>query len=206
MATVDVFNLDKQKVGEVDLPEAIFGCEVKRHLFWEVVRSQQAARRRGTHSAKTRSEVTASGSKLFRQKGTGRARHGSRRAPLFVGGGVAFPPRPRSHKVRVPRKVRQAALRSALSLRQSEGKLTVLESFELAQIKTKQLVEILGRLGVEDALIVDGDNANLKLSVRNLPRVTYLPVGGLNVLDLLRHSDLLLTREALSGIEGRLSS
>jgi len=201
---VDVLNLEKKKVGQIDLKDEIFAAEVKQHLFWEVVRSQQAAGRSGTHHAKTRSEVKASSQKQFRQKGSGGARHGNRRAPIFVGGGVAFPPRTRSHRVRVPKKVRRAALRSALSLRLSQGQLMVLESFELAEPKTKGLADVLQRLEVDDAVIVDGENRNLHLSARNLPGVTFLPVSGLNLLDLLKHRNVLVTREGVQGIEGRL--
>ena len=205
MPTTDVLDLEKKKVGQIDLQDEIFAAEVKEHLFWEVVRSQQASRRSGTHHAKTRAEVKASSQKQSRQKGSGRARHGSRRAPIFVGGGVAFPPRTRTHKVRVPKKVRRAALCSALSLRMSQGQLMVLDRFELPEPKTRGLAEVLERLEIEDAVIVDSENRNLYLSARNLPRVTFLPPAGLNVLDLLKHRSVLVTREGVQGIEGRLN-
>jgi len=204
MPTTNVMNLENKKVGEIDLNDAVFGTEVKEHLFWEVIRSQQAARRSGSAHAKTRSEINATGAKMSRQKGSGGARHGSRRAPIFVGGGVTFPPRTKTYKVRVPKKVRRAALCSALSLRLSEGQLFVLDSFELPGPKTKGLAEVLRRLEIEDAVIVDAENRNLYLSARNLPGVTFLPVAGLNLLDLLRHRSVLVTREGVQGIEGRL--
>ncbi|NOZ85283.1 MAG: 50S ribosomal protein L4 [Deltaproteobacteria bacterium] len=205
MSQTDVVNLDNEKVGSVELPDEIFTVKVKPHLFWEVIRYQQAKRRQGSHSAKTRAEVKATGAKMYKQKGTGRARHGSRRAPIFVGGGVAFPPKQRDHAFRVPKKVRRAALRCALSLRFSQGKLKVLEDFNLTEPKTKGLVHVLGKLETDNALILDAENQNLYLSSRNLPKVTYLPVAGLNLFDILKHEDLIITTKALEGMQGRLA-
>src|SRR6187399_2481799 len=143
MAKADVYNLQKKKVGELDLSDEVFAAEVKEHLLHEVVVAQLASRRAGTHAGKERAAVSGSSKKIYRQKGTGRARHGSIRAPLFVGGGRAHPPKPQDFSYRPPRRVRIAALKSALSLLVKEGRLTVVENFELEAIKTKALAGVL---------------------------------------------------------------
>ena len=205
MATLDVINQSGDKVGSIELSDAVFAAPVKEHLLWEVVVAQLAARRRGTASVKTRSYVQGSTRKIYRQKGTGRARHGGIRAATFVGGGSTFGPQPRSYEKAPPKKVRRSALRSALSLRLNEHKVLVLQDFELAEIKTKKLGEILEKLGVQRGLIVD-DKANIKLakSARNLPRAKFIAPEGLNVYDILRHETLLLTAPAAKKIEERL--
>jgi large subunit ribosomal protein L4 len=205
MATLDVINRSGERVGEIELADAVFGAPIKEHLLWEVVKAQLASRRRGTHCTKTRTEVQGSTRKLYRQKGTGRARHGSIRASTYVGGGVAFGPKPRSYAYRPPKKVRKSALRGALSLRAREKKLLVLADLELAQIKTKEVAQLLAKLGVARGLIVD-DKANLKLikSVRNLARSKYLAPEGLNVYDVLLHETLIVTAPAAKAIEERL--
>src|SRR5580698_3958892 len=169
MATFDVFNLKREKVGSIDLADEVFGTEVREHLFYEVVKAQLASKRQGTQCAKNRSAVSGSSKKLFKQKGTGRARHGSIRAPLFVGGGQAHPPRPRDWAYEPPRRVRAQALTSALSKFGKEGRLLVVDRFELGEVKTKKLVEALDTLKAEHkVLVVDGaHNENLKLSIRN---------------------------------------
>src|SRR5215831_15876738 len=144
MATVDVFNMKREKVGSVELADEVFAAEVKEHLFYEVVKSQLASRRQGTQCAKNRSAVSGSTKKLYKQKGTGRARHGSIRAPVFVGGGRAHPPRPRDWSYQPPRRVRVGALKSALSKFHKEGRLLVVDRFELAEIKTKSVLAALG--------------------------------------------------------------
>src|SRR5262252_3831482 len=154
MATVDVFNLKREKVGTVDLADEVFATEIKEHLFWEVVKAQLASRRQGTASAKERSAVSGSTKKLYKQKGTGRARHGSIRAPIYVGGGQAHPPRPRDWSYRPPQKVRVGALRSALSKFHKEGRLVVVDRFELGEIKTKALVAALGTLQAKNSTLV----------------------------------------------------
>jgi len=205
MATLDVLNQSGDKVGQIELADAVFGAPVKEHLLWEVVVAQLAGRRRGTASTLSRSEVKGSTRKLYRQKGTGRARHGAVRASHFVGGGAAHGPKPRSYYKMPPKKVRKSALRSALSLRAGEKKLLVLQDLELGEIKTKKMAEVLKKLGIERGLIVD-DKGNLKLikSVRNLPRSKYLAPEGLNVYDILRHETLVLTAPAAKKIEERL--
>ncbi len=204
MPKVDVLNVAGQKVSEIDLSEDIFGGPVKEHLFHEVVRWQLACRRRGNASAKERSDVVGSRRKLFRQKGTGRARRGSAQSPLLKGGGVVFGPKPRDFSYTLPSKVRKAALRSALARRLEETKLVVLDEFELDEIKTRRAVDILKGLALESVLIVDEGNQNLSLSTRNLHKVKYLPVEGLNVMDILQHESLVLTRRAVAAVEGRL--
>lgn len=204
MPVVDVYNLKNEKVSELTLDDQVFGVEVKPHLFWEVVRAQLAARRGGNASTKERSDVQGAYRKLFRQKGTGRARKGSVRSPLHRGGGTVFGPHPRSFAYKVPKKVRKGALRSALTKRLLDQKLMVLEAFELDEIKTKALVEILARLGIENALIVDEANEKLQKSARNLQKVQFLPTAGLNVHDILRYENLILTVPSVKVIEGAL--
>ena len=205
MATLDVLNQAGNTVGQIDLADAVFSAPVKEHLLWEVVVAQLAGRRRGTASTKDRSQVAGSSKKLFRQKGTGRARHGSSRANVFVGGGSVFGPHPRSYAQRVPKKVRKSALRSALSLRTGQQKLLVLQDLNLDQIKTKSVVKILDALGVQRGLLVD-DKANTLLikSTRNLPRSKYLAPEGLNVYDILHHDVLIVTASVVKQIEERL--
>src|ERR1700689_4572970 len=144
MTTFDVFNMEREKVGSLDLSDEVFGAEVKEHLFYEVVKAQLASRRQGTACAKNRSAVSGSTKKLYKQKGTGRARHGSIRAPIYVGGGQAHPPRPRDWSYRPPRQVRIGALTSALSKFAKEGRLLVVDRFELPEVKTKGLILVLG--------------------------------------------------------------
>ena len=205
MATVDVYNLKREKVGTVDLSDEVFAAEVKEHLFYEVVKAQLASRRQGTASAKNRSAVSGSTKKLYKQKGTGRARHGSIRAPIFVGGGQAHPPRPRDWSYRPPRQVRIGALRSALSKFHKEGRLLVVERFELPEIKTKNLLSALQTLKTDrHTLVVDtASNENLKLSIRNCKDHQFLPPEGVNVYDLLRYDTLVLSKDAAKALEQR---
>lgn len=207
MPLVKVYSTAKKKVSEMELDERIFSVEVKDHLLHDVVRSQQAKRREGTASTKNRSAVRGGGRKPYRQKGTGRARAGSIRSPLWRGGGVIFGPIPRDFSYNLPKKVRKQALKIALSARAAEGKLLVLNQFELKEIKTKPFVEILNRLGMEKALIVTGkENFNLERSARNVPGVKVLRVEGLNVYDILNHENLILVKDAVEKIQERLAS
>jgi large subunit ribosomal protein L4 len=205
MATLDVLNQSGEKIRQIELSDEVFNAPVKEHLLWQMVVSQLAGRRRGTASTKDRSEVKGSTRKLFRQKGTGRARHGGSRANVFVGGGSVFGPKPRSYAMRLNKKVKRSALCSALSMRVYEQKVLVIEDLVLPEIKTKQVVALLKRLGVERGLIVD-EKANFQLvkSVRNLPRSKYLAPEGLNVYDILRHETLVLSASAVKQIEERL--
>jgi large subunit ribosomal protein L4 len=205
MSTLDLLNQSGDKVGEIELSDAVFRAPVREHLLHEVVVAQRAARRRGTASTKGRSEVRGSTAKIYRQKGTGRARHGSNRAPIFVGGGVIFGPKPRSYSQRTPKKVRKGALRSALSLRFGEQRLVVVEDLKLGEIKTKRMVQILDNLGVDRGLIVDDkSNEELIKSMRNLSRSKFIAPEGLNVYDILRHETLVITAPVVKQIEERL--
>ncbi len=201
----DVFNLKREKTGEIDLADQVFGAEVKEQLFYDVVKAQLASRRAGTQSAKTRSEVAGSSKKLYKQKGTGNARHGSIRAPIYRGGGRAHPPTPRDWSYRPPRQVRVGALKSALSLLVKEGRLVIVDAMKLDEIRTKGLVSALKTLKVESsALLVDvKENENLRLSARNLETHTVLPPEGVNVYDILRHDHLVLSQDAAKALEAR---
>ena len=201
----DVFNLKREKTGEIELSDAVFGAEVKEQLHYDVVKAQLASRRAGTQSAKTRSEVSGSSKKLYKQKGTGRARHGTIRAPIYVGGGRAHPPPPRDWSYRPPRQVRVGALKSALSLLAKEGRLVVVDALELPEIRTKGLVAALHSLAVSSgALLVDvKENEKLRLSCANLQNHTVLPPEGVNVYDILRHDHLVLSQGAAKALEAR---
>lgn len=212
MATFDVYNLDKQKVGSIDLADSVFATEVNKNLIYEVAKMQQINRRRGTVGVKNRSLVSGGGKKPWKQKGTGRARQGSIRASQWVGGGKAMAPKSRDYYYRPPAKVRKGALRSVLSLRAQEGKLLVLDGFDLGEIKTKRALEALGgKLGLASALVVvggaPGDKAResaLK-SVRNLASFDAVPAEGFNLEAALRHPELVITSEAAKQLEGALS-
>ena len=201
---LDVYNLQNVKVGEVEVSERVFGTEVKPYLHHEVVRYQLAKRRAGTHKTKTRSEISGSGKKLYKQKGTGRARHGSIKSPTFVGGGTVFGPLVRDHSFSVPRKVRRGALRSALSEKVAAQSLTVVDKFDLDAPKTRAVVEHLTALGIKNALVIDVENETLKLSVRNLPTSKFLQHVGLNVLDVVHYGHLVITEAAIRAIDGDL--
>jgi large subunit ribosomal protein L4 len=205
MATLDVFNLKREKVGSIDLADEVFGAEVREHLFYEVVKAQLASKRQGTQCAKNRSAVSGSTKKLYKQKGTGRARHGSIRAPIYVGGGQAHPPRPRDWSYEPPRRVRALALTSALSKFHKEGKLLIVDSFDLPEIKTKGVVLALEALKASDkALVVDSqENQKLRLSIRNCKDHQFLPPEGVNVYDLLRHDMLIVSKQAAKKLEER---
>lgn len=204
MPVVPIYNLERKQVGTLDLSDAVFAAEVKEHLFHEVVRAQLAAKRQGTHATKERSDVAGSVKKIWKQKGTGRARHGSRKAPQFVGGGTTFGPHPRDYSFKVNRKVRTAALVSALSRRTSEGKLVIIDDLSLPKIQTKQIVALQTRFEAPKALFVDVDNNNLELSARNIPSAHYTGVGGINVYDILKHDTLVLSKAAAVALQERI--
>lgn len=207
MATIDVKNTAGQKVGSLNLSDAVFAAEINEHLLWEVVKWQLAKRRSGTHSTKRMSEVRGSSIKPYKQKGTGQARQGSFQAPQFVGGGSVFGPKPRSYEYKMPKKAKRLALCSALSLRANEKKLIVLDKFETAG-KTKDVATALAKLGADrKALIVDqGDNDMLARGARNLEGAKWLSVDGLNVYDILRHDTLIMTSEAMKNLEAALGA
>lgn len=204
---IDIVNIEGKKVGSADLDDAVFGTKVKDYLLWELVKAQQAAKRAGTHSTKTRANVRGGGKKPYKQKGTGNARQGSSRAPNHVGGGKVFGPHPRDYEYTVPKKVKRAALASALSLRAKEKKLVVVDKFSFDAPKTKQMAGILKALGLSKALVVDEKgNANLFKSVRNLAKAKVIAPEGLNVFDILNHSDLVIAAGAIKNIEKRVVS
>ena len=201
----DVTTLEAKKAGTVDLADAVFGLEPRPDLLHRMVRYQLAKRQSGTHAAKGRSDITGTGQKIFRQKGTGRARHGNKKVPQFRGGGKAFGPSPRSHAIGLPKKVRALALRHALSAKAKAEELIILDKAEVEAPKTGGLKKQLEKLGLSSALIVDGSevNENFGLAIRNIPGVDLLPAQGINVYDILRRDTLVLTKAALEALEAR---
>jgi large subunit ribosomal protein L4 len=205
MATVDIINIKGDKVSEAELADDIFNVPVKAPILHQVVKAQLAGRRSGTASVKNRSDITGSQRKLYRQKGTGRARKGNIKSPLLRGGGVVFGPHPRSFAQKVPKKVRKLALKMALTSKLQDRQLLVLDGFDMPEIKTKDFVSAVQSLKADNALIVTVDaNRNLELSSRNVPGVKVLRCDGLNVYDILKHDKLVLLQDAIGGIEGRL--
>ncbi|MBK9754764.1 MAG: 50S ribosomal protein L4 [Nannocystis sp.] len=206
MAKLNVTDLAGANLGEIEVADEVFAAQVKEHLLWEVVRYQRAARRAGTHSTKTRAEVHLTGKKMTKQKGTGGARHGSRRSNIFRGGGSVHGPRPRSYAFSVNKKVMAGALRSALTLRAQKGDLLVVRELALPEIKTKALFQALAKLQAPKTLLVDsGENKNLRISAQNLASSSFLDVRGLNVYDILRFPKLLISETSLRAIEARLN-
>ena len=206
MLQVDVYDIARKKVGTMELRPEIFEAPVKKHLLHEVVNWQLARRRAGTSSTKTRGEVRGGGSKPWKQKHTGRARAGSRRSPIWRKGGVVFGPKPKDWSYSVPKKVRKGALVSALSSRFGEGAIVVLDSFELPEIKTRQVARFMKDFEFSQALlVVSSDNENLYKSARNMPDVKVLRDEGLNVYDLLRHKTIVMVRDSVEKIQERLS-
>jgi large subunit ribosomal protein L4 len=207
MPVIDVKNTKGKKVTTVDLTETIFNVPVKPSVLHEVVTMQLANRRAASAAVKHRSDVRGSGRKMFRQKGTGRARRGDIKSPLLRGGGVVFGPDGRSYAFQAPKKVRQLALKMALSSKLQAKEITVLDKFELEKIRTKDFVDILKNLKLTNTLIVtDGKNENLERSSRNVPDVKVLRHEGLNVYDILKYKTLILLEPAIKRIEGRLAA
>lgn len=203
---MDVLTLENKKAGAVDLDEAIFGLTPRADVLHRVVNWQLAKRRAGTHAVKFRSDIARTGKKWGRQKGGGGARHGSRRSNIWIGGGRAFGPIPRDHGHDLPKKVRKLGLKTALSAKQADGKLIVVEDAALDEAKTKALIEKLGKLGLQSALFIDGAevNENFKRAVQNVPNIDVLPSQGANVYDILRRDTLVLTKAAVEKLEERL--
>ena len=201
-----VLNLDAKDAGEVDLKDEIFGLEPRGDLIQRVVVWQLAKRRAGTHKVLTRGEINRTKKKVYKQKGTGQARHGARSAPLYVGGAKAMGPVNHSHEFDLPKKVRALGLRHALSSKAKSGSLVVVEDAKASEIKTKDLAAKFGKLGVQSALVVDGEfDNNFAMSARNLAHVGLVPVAGLNVYDILKRDKLVLTKAAVKAIEERLA-
>ena len=201
-----VINLENKAAGEIELDDTVFGAPVRRDLLNRMVNYQLAKRRQGTHKTKTVGEISGTGAKPFRQKGTGRARRGSNRAAQMRGGQTTFGPTPRSYDMGLPKKVRRLALRSALSAKQADGKLVVLDEAKSSEPKTGAMAAKLDKLGLTSALIVDGAEVdrNFMLATRNIPGVDVLPQRGANVFDILRRDTLVLTREAVEQLQERL--
>ena len=204
---LNVKTLDGELSGSVTVPDTIFGLEPRSDILQRCVIWQLAKRQRGTHDVKNRGEITRTGKKMYRQKGTGSARHGSARVNLFRGGGRSFGPTPRSHAIELPKKVRALALKHALSAKAQDGGIVVLDKATIEEGKTKQLREHFDKLGLTNALIIDGAEieASFRLAARNIPNIDVLPVAGINVYDILRRHTLVLTRAALDALEARFT-
>jgi large subunit ribosomal protein L4 len=208
MPTLPVYDIDGKQVGDINLSDSVFNAKINRPLLHQAVVMQLASRRVGTAKAKTRSEVRGGGIKPWRQKGTGRARHGSRRSPIWTGGGVAFPPLPRAYGFKMPKKAWRQALRSALSSKLQAGKIVVLDELKFEEPKTKAAIGVLSHLKIDEVktLIVLAENdENVIKSTRNLVGVSTLKSDGLNVYDILSHDHLLVTKEAVGRIEEALA-
>jgi len=207
MATLGVYDIGNQKVSDMEVDERVFGVEIKPSLFYDAVRHDLATQRKGTAATKNRTLVRGGGAKPWKQKGTGRARAGTRRSPLWRGGGTIFGPMPRGYGFSLPKKVKEAALRAALSLKRQEGKLIVLDSFPLEGFKTQKVLEVLKKFQIENALIVtDEKNPLLERSARNIPGLQVLRHNGLNVYDILNHEHLILMRPVVQRIQGVFAS
>jgi large subunit ribosomal protein L4 len=205
MAKIAVYDINRNQVSERELSDEVFNAEVKEYLIHDMVRYQLAARRQGTSAVKNRAAVAGGGKKPYRQKGTGNARQGTIRAPHYVGGGVVFGPTPRDFGFKLNKKVKKAALRSALSARFKEERLAVLNDIQLDAISTKGVAEILKRFELDNVLVVVGEgNRNLELSARNLPHVKVLKAEGVNVYDLMNYRNLIVTEGAVEQLEGAL--
>ena len=202
MPTAVLYNMQGAKVGDVELSSSLFGAEVNKAVLHETVVNYLANQRQGTQSTKTRTEVAGGGAKPFRQKGTGRARQGSTRAPQWIKGGVALGPKPRDYSFKLNKKVKRLALQSALSTKVAEGKIIGLDELTLAEVKTKEMVKVLENIKCGNALIVmDGSNENVILSARNIPEVKTASVSTINVYDLLKYNTLVVTKEAVEKIQ-----
>ena len=202
MATVSVYNIEGKEVGTIDLNDEVFGVEVNEHLVHKAVVSQLANKRQGTQKAKTRSEVSGGGRKPWRQKGTGHARQGSTRAPQWTGGGVVFAPVPRDYSVKMNKKEKRAALKSALSSKVEEKKFIVIDEMHFDEIKTKKFQEVLNNLNVNKALVVlEDDNKNVEISARNIPDVKTARTNTINVYDILKYNTVITTKAVVATIE-----
>jgi large subunit ribosomal protein L4 len=202
---IDITSLDGESAGSIELNDAIFGLAPREDLIARMVRYQLAKRRAGTHQTLGRSDIARTGKKLYKQKGTGSARHGSARVPQFRGGGRAFGPLTRAHRHDLPKKLRALALKHALSAKAREGQIMVFSEAHAADAKTKTLKTSFAKLGLTNALIIDGaePEANFQLAARNIPQIDLLPVHGINVYDILRREKLVLTKAAIEALEAR---
>lgn len=207
MAKLDVFDIKKAKVGEIELDDAVFNDDVREYLIHEAVKIQLANRRQGTVAVKNRAKVSGGGKKPFKQKGTGQARQGTSRAPQYPGGGVAFGPQPKTYNLSMNKKARKAALRSALSMLYKNEAITVLNNFELPAVKTKGFVEVLNTFNLDKTLVItDTANPTLELSARNVKHVKVLGPEGLNIFDIMKYQSVIFTEAAVRRVEGVLQS
>ncbi|MCK5240909.1 50S ribosomal protein L4 [bacterium] len=207
MPVIKVVNRENQPVGEMNLSDQVFGAKVNQHLLWEAVQSHMANKRRGTACTKTRAEVSGGGAKPWKQKGTGRARAGSNRSPLWTKGGVTFGPRPRDYTWELPKKMRQVALRSVFSAKVADGEMVVMDELVFSEVKTKDMVKVLKQLNLNGrtTVVMDKQDEKLRLSGRNIKSLQILNPQNLNTYDLINCDHLLLTREAITQIEEKLS-
>jgi large subunit ribosomal protein L4 len=202
---LDVVSFDKGKGGSIDLADDVFGLEPRKDILHRMVVYQLAKRQAGTHKSKPRNEVRMTSKKMYKQKGTGGARHGNKAAPQFRGGGTAHGPRPRSHAIGLQKKVRRLALKHALSAKQAANELIIVDELALDAAKTKTLVERFAKLGFSNTLFVDAEvNENFGVAARNIPNIDVLPAIGANVYDILRREKLVLTKAAVASLEARL--
>ncbi len=207
MATIGIFDIKNNKIGEIELNDSVFNSEVKEHLIHEAVKVQLANRRAGTVAVKNRSSVSGSGKKPFRQKGTGQARQGCRRAPQYPGGGVAFGPQPKTYSLSMNKKARKAAMISALSHLYKDNKITILNEINLESISTNSFVNVLSALNITRSLvIIDQENKNLELSARNVKHVKVLRSEALNVYDMISYKNIIFTESSVRKVEGALHS
>ena len=205
MAVCEILNTQAEKVGEIELNDSVFNIEVNTGILHEVVCMQRANRRSGNACTKTRGEVSGGGAKPWRQKGTGRARAGSRTSPVWRGGGTVFGPKPRDYGYSMPKKVKRLALRMALSARNQEGNMVVVDKFEMPEIKTKNFVQVMNTFQFDNCLVItEGIDDQISLSSRNAVGYKVLPVEGLNVYDILKHSKLMVIQSSLAKIEERV--
>lgn len=203
MPKTNVYNMQGEEVGEIELNKSVFGIDPNEHVVYEAVKSQLSNRRQGTQSVKTRSEVRGGGRKPWRQKGTGRARHGSTRSPIWVGGGVTFAPKPRSYKQDMPKKVRRLALKSALTSKLENEELIVVDELKFESPKTKEMVSVLENLNTKDKVLIvtEEKDINVIRSSSNLPNVETIVVNNLNVYDILNYDSFIITKDALKKVE-----
>lgn len=205
MSVCEILNIQAEKVGEIVLNDSVFNIEVNSGILHEVICMQRANRRSGNACTKTRGEVSGGGAKPWRQKGTGRARAGSRTSPVWRGGGTVFGPKPRDYSYSMPKKVKRLALRMALSARNQEGNLIVIDQFQLQEVKTKYFVQVMDKFNVDNCLVItEGDDNDMYLSSRNAVGYKVLPVAGLNVYDILKYSKLMLVKSSVQKIEDRV--
>ena len=204
---INVIDISSKASGTTNLSDAIFGLEPRKDILHRTVVYQLAKKRAGTHKVKNRAEITATTKKMYKQKGTGSARHGSKKVPQFRGGGRAFGPHPREHSIKLTKKFRKLALKHALSSKLKDGNIVILSEAKLSKPKTSLLVKSLQKMAVDSALFIDaqGFDKNFELATMNIPNIDILPVQGINVYDMLKRNKLFITKEALKEIEGRLN-